>query len=141
MPDNELIAAPRTTPVRPAGRYLFEPDGAVIRAGAIGVLAEQLSAWLLDDQIAYLSSDELIMTPYATAFRISQTLPYSEKVLRRWVRDHRIGTLEIKKRGIDVDPAALRKRLKPTGTGSATMIITRTPDGARVLIADRATAS
>lgn len=137
MPDHRLVAGHGRLGVAPPGRYLYEPDGAVIRSGAIPVLGEQLRAWLLDDQIAYLSADELIMTPYATAFEISEQLPYNEKALRRWVRDHAIGRLEIKKRGVDGDPAALRKRLKPSGDQQATMIISRTPSGATVLIGRR----
>ncbi len=137
MPDHRIAAAATTLPVRRPGRYLYEPVGAVIRAGAIGVVGRRLSAGLLDPQIAYLSADELIMTPYATAFEVVEELPYAEKVLRRWARDHGVGRLEIKKRGIDIDPAQLRRRLKPTGPEQATMIITRTPAGARVLIARR----
>jgi hypothetical protein len=138
MPDHRLAATSGISlPVSAPGRYLYEPDGAVIRAGAIGVLGERLEAWLLDAQIAYLSADRLIMTPYATAFEVLDVLPYSEKVLRPWVRDHRVGTLEIKKRGVDVDPATLRKRLRPAGTEAATMIISRTPTGTKVLIARR----
>lgn len=137
MPDHRLVAHRRLLDVAPPGRYLYEPDGAVIRAGAISVLGRQLGAWLLDEQIAYLSADALVPTPYAVAFKINDVLPYSEKVLRRWVRDHEIGRLEIKQRGVDVDPAALRRRLKPSGNEGTTMIISRTPAGARVLIAER----
>lgn len=137
MPDHRLVADHGRLAVAPPGRYLYEPDGAVIRSGAIAVLGEQLGAWLLDDQIAYLSAGELIMTPYATAFEINEQLPYNEKVLRRWVRDHGIGRLEIKKRGVDNDPAALRKRLKPAGHQEATMIISRTPSGTTVLVGRR----
>lgn len=137
MPDHRLVAGGVPLRVAGPGRYLYEPDGAVIRAGAISVLGEHLGAWLLDSQIAYLSADRLIRTPYATAFEVREILPYNEKVLRRWVRDHDIGRLEIKKRGIDLDPAILRKRLRPTGSGAATMIISRTPDGTKVLISER----
>ena len=137
MPDHRLVAEGPRLDVAAPGRFLYEPNGAVIRAGAMSVLGRQLGGWLLDDQIAYLSAAELIPTPYATAFAITEVLPYSEKVLRRWVRDHGIGRLEIKKRGVDGDPAVLRKRLKPSGDQHATMIISRTPSGARVLIGER----
>ena len=137
MPDHRMVAGAGRLAVAPPGRYVYEPDGAVIRAGAITVLGDQLSAWLLDDQIAYLSADELINTPYATCFEISELLPYNEKLLRRWVRDHDIGRLEIKKRGVDVDPAQLRKRLKPSGAQQATMIISRARSGAIVMIGRR----
>jgi SAM-dependent methyltransferase len=137
IPDRRLVAGDHRPPVAGPGRYLYEPDGAVIRAGAIGEVAARLSAWLLDPQIAYLSADTATRTPFATGFELLEELAYSEKVLRRWVRDHDIGTLEIKKRGIDVDPAALRKRLKPRGARPATMIISRTPAGARVFVVRR----
>ncbi|GAB3915108.1 methyltransferase [Microlunatus endophyticus] len=137
MPDHRMVARPGRLAVAPPGRYVYEPDGAVIRAGAITVLGDQLGAWLLDDQIAYLSADELISTPYATCFEISESLPYNEKLLRRWIRDHRVGRLEIKKRGVDLDPAQLRKRLKPSGDQQATMIISRTRSGTLVLVGQR----
>jgi hypothetical protein len=57
--------------------------------------------------------------------------------LRRWVRAAEIGVLEIKKRGINVDPAVLRKQLKLDGPNSATMVISRTGKGALVAIVER----
>lgn len=117
--------------------YLYEPNGAVIRAGAVTIIGEQLQACLLDDQIAYLTSEQQLSTPFATTFKVLDNLPYKEKVLKAWLRDNDIGTLEIKKRGIDVDPAVLRKRLRPSGKQSATLILTRTRAGARALVAER----
>ena len=46
-------------PVRELGRYLYEPAGSVIRAGAIPELGAQLGAGLLDPQVAYLTGDGL----------------------------------------------------------------------------------
>lgn len=110
---------------RPAGRYLYEPDGAVIRAGLVTAVCARVDGWLLDPRIGYVSSDSLVDTPLASAYEVVSQLPYQEKALRAWVREGRIGTLEIKKRGIDLDPAVLRKRLAPKGSERATLIITR----------------
>ena len=112
-------------PVRDLGRYLYEPAGAVIRAGAIAELGAQLGAGLLDPQVAYLTSDQLCSTPFAAAFEVRQRLPFHLKALRHWVREAQIGVLEIKKRGVDVDPAELRRRLRLAGPNSATMVISR----------------
>ncbi len=60
-----------------------------------------------------------------------------EKTLRAWVRAHDIGALEIKKRGVDLDPAELRRRLKPKGRVAATLVIGRTPGGARAWHVER----
>ncbi|MGI8458538.1 MAG: THUMP-like domain-containing protein [Propionibacteriaceae bacterium] len=117
--------------------YVFEPDGAAVRAGALGTLGAPLGLARLAPQIAYLTGNEPVTSPWLTAFAVLDVLPYADKTLRRWVRDHRVGTLEIKKRGIDVDPAVLRRRLKPAGPHSATLIISPTPAGARVLVVAR----
>jgi SAM-dependent methyltransferase len=138
-PDHRLTV-PRDNPrleVSPPLRYLYEPDGAVIRAGGIPVLAQSLGAALLDRSIAYLTGGHGEPSPYATAFTIHEVLPYDRRALRAWVRAHRVGTLEIKKRGLDVDPAQLRRQLRPHGPSRATLILTRTIDGARAVVAER----
>lgn len=123
--------------VRPVGRFVLEPDGAVIRARLLDAVAPEHDLWLLDDQVAYLSSDEALDSPYATAFEVLDVLPYDARTLRAWVRDNDIGTLEIKKRAIDVDPAELRRQLKPRGRNSATLLLARTVVGTRALVCRR----
>jgi hypothetical protein len=108
-----------------AGRYLYEPDGAVIRAGLVTAVAAAVGGRLLDPRIAYVTADRLTPTPLASAYEVVESLPYQEKALRAWVRSAGIGTLEIKKRGVDLDPAVLRKKLRPSGPASATLVVTR----------------
>ena len=102
-------------PVRELGDYLYEPDGAVIRAGAIADVGLLLGAGLLDPHVAYLTADRLQTTPFATAYAVHDQLPYRRKVLHRWLVEHGIGRLEIKRRGLDFDPAVLRRELRPAG--------------------------
>jgi SAM-dependent methyltransferase len=109
----------------PVGQYIYEPDGAVVRAGLVTAVAAAVDGWLLDPRIAYVTAAKLVPTPLASAYEVVDELPYKEKALRSWVRTHDIGTLEIKKRGVDLDPAHLRKKLAPKGSLTATLIITR----------------
>ena len=88
------------------GEYLFEPDGAVIRAGLVAKVAEHL-------------------IPFVRAWKIVQTLPTKPSALKAWTKRADIGALEIHKRGIDVEPEALRKRLHLQGTKQATIVLTR----------------
>ncbi|OMH34991.1 class I SAM-dependent methyltransferase [Tersicoccus sp. Bi-70] len=111
--------------VGPVGRYVIEPDGAVIRAGLVTDLARHLQAHQLNDQIAYLSADTHVATPFARAYTVREVLPFHLKTMRAWVREHRVGTLEIKKRGIAQTPEQIRRDLAPKGSGRATLIITR----------------
>jgi SAM-dependent methyltransferase len=119
------------------GNYLYEPDGAVIRARLIGALARQLDASMLSDGIAYLTADSAIDTPFASCFRVVETFPYDEKLLKRELAIREIGRLEIKKRGVDVDPATLRKRLAPKGDAAATLFVTRVGGRRTALLAQR----
>ena len=119
------------------GEYLYEPDGAVIRARLIGDLARRLDGRMLGDGIAYITADEPIPTPFAAGFRVLETLPFAEKDLKTALRARGIGTLEIKKRGVDVDPAALRTRLKLSGDRPATLILTRVAGRHTALLAER----
>ena len=124
--------------VRPLGDYLYEPDGAVIRARLIGDVARELDAGHVSDGIAYLTGDRLVQTPFASVFRLVEELPSREKHLRRALQDRGIGQLEIKKRGVDLDPAALRARLKLRGDRAATLILTRAEGRHVALLAERA---
>ncbi|MFB2585631.1 THUMP-like domain-containing protein [Herbiconiux liukaitaii] len=123
--------------VRPLGDYLYEPDGSIIRARLIGALAERLGAGMVSSSIAYLTADELKPTPFARAFRVLERLPAGEAALKKALRERRIGTLEIKKRGIDVDPATLRTRLALKGPGSATLVLTRIDGAHAALLVER----
>jgi SAM-dependent methyltransferase len=123
--------------VRGLGAFLHEPDGAVIRARLIGDVARALEAGMVAPGIAYLTGDTPRTSPFVSTFRVREELPFDPKALKRALRDRGIGTLEIKKRGVDVDPAALRERLQLRGDASATLVLTRTPTGRRAILADR----
>lgn len=136
----ELVADADSADVEigPLGEYVYEPDGAVIRARLIGDLGRRIGATMLSDRIAWLSSGTAVDTPFATRFRVVESLPYDVKALKKLVAARGIGTLEIKKRGVDVDPAELRKRLSPKGDASATLILTRVAGRHTAILAERA---
>lgn len=123
----------------PLGSYLYEPDGAVIRSRLIGDLGRRIGATMLSDGIAYLTSDEAIDTPFASCFRVLETFPLDERRLRKELASRRIGSLEIKKRGVDIDPALFRKKLALRGSASATLVLTRVAGRHTALLCERVT--
>ncbi|MEP6481701.1 MAG: class I SAM-dependent methyltransferase [Rhodoglobus sp.] len=121
----------------PVGAYIYEPDGAVIRARLIGDLARSLDARMLDSSIAYLTADAAVATPFATCFRVLENFPLDQRTVKRELAARGIGTIEIKKRGVDIDPAAFRTALAPKGDSSGTLILTRVAGKRRALLVER----
>ncbi len=117
--------------------YVYEPDGAVIRARLIGDLGRQLEASTISPGMAYLTAPTAEETPFAQCFRVVETFPLDEKRLRQELKRRGIGRLEIKKRGVDVDPAAFRKRLQLSGSNEATLILTRVAGRHTALLCER----
>jgi SAM-dependent methyltransferase len=111
--------------VREVGAYLYEPDGAVIRAGLVTAVAAGVGGGLVDEHIAYVTGDDAFRTPFARGYRVVEHLPYREKQLRAALHERRIGRLTIKKRGVQVVPDELRKRLALKGEEEGTLVLTR----------------
>ncbi|WP_243056733.1 class I SAM-dependent methyltransferase [Nocardioides sp. SR21] len=112
-------------PVVPVGEFLYEPDGAVIRAGLVTAVAAGVGGGLVDEHIAYVTAGSAFRTPFARGYRVLEEVPYREKQLRAALRERGIGRLTIKKRGVDVVPEQLRARLSLSGDAEATLVLTR----------------
>ncbi|WP_232070475.1 class I SAM-dependent methyltransferase [Mycobacterium noviomagense] len=120
-------AEPDDCPVRPAGRWIIDPDGAVVRAGLVRHYGARHGLWQLDSQIAYLSGDQL---PFGhRGFEVLEQLPFSKKRLRHALAARDCGPLEILVRGVDLDPDALRRRLRLGGSQPLSVVVTRIGSG------------
>lgn len=117
--------------------YLYEPDGAVIRAHLVGLLATQLDATLIDSQIAYLTADTLQPTPFARPFDIDDAFPFQLKRLRAYLRERDVGRVTIKKRGSPLEPEALRQALRLRGSSEAVLFLTQVMGRHSVLVGRR----
>ncbi|MGA5126685.1 THUMP-like domain-containing protein [Streptomyces pseudogriseolus] len=122
--------------VRPVGRFLYEPDGAVVRSHLVAEVAETLDGGLIDPTIAYVTTDTLTPTPYATAYEITDRLPFNVKKLKALLREREVGVLTVKKRGSAVEPEELRRKAlpKPHGTASVTVFLTRVAGAPTMLL-------
>lgn len=122
-------------PSGPLGRYLWEPDPAILRAQAIADVAG--NGRLVSDGVGYVTSDEKLPQDFGTLFEIDEVLDYNLKTLKAWVRDNDIGVVEIKKRAVGIDPVLLRRKLKLRGSASATLVLTPTLSGTCALVVHR----
>jgi SAM-dependent methyltransferase len=121
-------------PVTPPRRYLYEPDGAVIRAHLVAEVAALLDGALLDPTIAYVTSDALITTPFARPYRIDAAMPFNLKRLRATLRERGIGHVIIKKRGSPLAPESLQRDLRLAGDATCTLFLTKVAGKHTVLI-------
>lgn len=121
-------------PVRPVGRYLYEPDGAVIRAHLVAEVAEEVGGGLIDPTIAYVTADEPRPTPYAACYEITDVLPFHLKRLKALLREREVGVVTVKKRGSAVEPEELRRKLKLEGVNSCTIFLTRVAGAPSMLL-------
>ena len=124
-------------PVRALGAFVHEPEGAVIRARLIGEVARELDAGMLAPGIAYLTSDAAVTSPFVQTFRVREALSLKIPAINAALAAAGIGTLEIKKRGVDIDPAQFRRKLRLRGDAAATLILTKVDGKRTALLADR----
>lgn len=113
--------------------YLYEPDAGLIRSGLMGNLAKELGIHTVSPGIAYLSSDQVIDSPWLRGYEVLEVLNLDEKKIAAWCKERGVGVLEIKKRGVDITPEQLRPKLKLKGAGTATLILTKIGDARRAL--------
>ncbi len=133
---HELVGDPSVARahVLPVGGFLHEPDGAVIRAGLLADVAAQLGAHLIDPTLAYLSSDRAADSPFVRSYAVEDVMTFNLKALRTYLRDRDVGRVTIKKRGSALDPDVLRRQLRLSGSGEATIVLTRLAGQPSVLL-------
>jgi SAM-dependent methyltransferase len=136
LPGGDTLVRVETdpAPVGPVERYLYEPDGAVIRAHLVAEVAAATGSHLLDPTIAYLTGQTRTRTPFATGYEVTDVLPFSLKRLRALLRQREVGRLTVKKRGSALRPETLRQQLKLRGSQEATIVLTRVAGAPTVLL-------
>ncbi len=134
--DQYTDAMPDEVPERPPGRWIVDPDGAVVRAGLVRHYAAAHGLWQLDPRIAYLTGDSL--PEGVRGHRILEQVRFADKPLRQLLRSWDCGALEILVRGVDVDPDALRRRLKLRGARGLSLVVTRVGRTATAFVCETA---
>ena len=113
------------------GRYLIDPDAAVVRAHLVRHWASRHGLRLLDGHLAYVTGD--VVPDGVRAFEVLETGAVNEKTIAGWIRAAGVGTLEIKQRGTGIDPDQFRRRFRKALSGStselATLVLARVGSG------------
>jgi hypothetical protein len=130
-------------PVGGIRSYVYDPDGAVVRSHLVAEFAATVAGELADPHIAYVFTDSASSTPtpLGQGFAVVEELPFALKRLRAALRERGVGRLEIRKRGVAVEPDRLRRALKLAGPAGATLILLRVGAAPRALLCQSVTAT
>jgi hypothetical protein len=119
------------------GDYLFDIDPAVRAARLQGALAAELKFSALAAEPSYFTTNRPIADAAISCFKIESVLPLRVRAIAQHLRKQGIGRLEIKQRGVDVDPEKLRRDLKLRGDNAATLLITPVSGRPAAIVARR----
>jgi len=115
--------------VRPPGEYLLDPSPAVTRAGLVRDLAVLTGGRQIDDQIAFLSADVPLVSPFGRSLRVLDSGPWNQKKLPGRLRAAGAGSVDIRRRGlagnVEVLHRQLARQLDPAATRRITLVMTR----------------
>ena len=123
-------------PVGPVGRFLYDPDPAVVRAHLVAEFAASIGGRIADPLIAYVYTDEPVSSPFARRLEITDVLPFSLKRLRTMLRERGVGRLEIRKRGSAIEPEKLRHDLRLSGPNAGSLVLTRVAGTPTILLCE-----
>ena len=122
---NHLVGKPgkRCPVAQQLGAFICEPDPAVLAAHLTGELAAKHQLYAVSPNVAYFTTSHLPTSPLLSIFEVIESLPFDLKRVRSMLRRRRAGQIDVKKRGVDVDPATLAKRLSAAGDQRGTVFI------------------
>lgn len=118
-------------------RFVFDIDPAVLAARLKGMLAIEHGLSGLGDGPTYLTGPQAIADAALACFEVDEVLALHGPALAQHMRLRGIGQLEIKKRGVDIDPEKLRRELRLRGDNAATLLITRVCGRPAAILAHR----
>jgi hypothetical protein len=115
-------------------RYVYDPDPAVVRSHLVAEFASTVEGGLADPRVAYVFAAQPTPSPFGRCFEVTEELPFARKQLRAALRARDIGRLEIRKRGVAVEPDQLRRDLRLSGGSAATLVLLRIGDRPTALL-------
>jgi SAM-dependent methyltransferase len=121
-------------PVSGVDRYVYDPDPAVVRSHLVAEFASTVDGGLADEHLAYVFAGTPHQSPYGRCFEVLEELPFARKQLRAALRGRGIGRLEIRKRGVAIEPDELRRDLRLSGDGAGTLVLLRIGTSPRALL-------
>lgn len=113
-------------------QYLYEPDAAILKAGAFKVLCQRYPVSKLAPDTHLYTSDEPVVDFPGRRWKVMDSCSFAKSELRRLLSD--VPAADLTLRGFPGSVAQLRKQLHLREGGSAHFIAATLADGSRHLI-------
>ncbi|MEN1704754.1 MAG: hypothetical protein AAGJ54_04485 [Planctomycetota bacterium] len=124
--------------VSPLEDWLYAVDPAAERAGLLGQLAESIGVGVLHPKLGVLTSAARVESPWLTAFRVLERLPWRVDRVREAVASLGGGIVEVKTRGGAVDSDRAQLDLRCEGDRTLTVFVLRFGSKVEAIVTERA---
>lgn len=118
-------------------RFVYDPDPSIMAAHLLGAIADGYDLRSVGASGAYLTGDQALDEPLLACFEVLESMPLRTAAVAQWLAARNVGRVEIKKRGVTIDPDKFRRELKLRGDNAATVILTRAGKRQLAIIAQR----
>lgn len=119
------------------GRYVFDLHNVLHAADLQAHFAERNGMRCLDDPHGYYSGDQLVESAWCQAFEVQDVIAWDDRKVRKWLRAHAAGSVEVKCRSVKVDANAFQRRYSNPSGAALTLLVTRLGPRVRAIIARR----
>ena len=126
-------------PLGEISKYLAEPAPVLIRSHLFNVaaLAHDPEAHLISEGIAYVTGGTPLHAPGFASYEVLAHTEIATGAVRNMLKEHDIGKITLKLRGVKLDPDTEIKRLKPKGKNEAILFYTRAQGEKTAILARR----
>jgi hypothetical protein len=107
------------------GRYLYEPDPAIIKAKLTAKLASELNLHFLNATVDYLTSYDKIEGFPGRTFVIKEVVPYKPKEFKAFLVERQIRAASIQRRDFPLSPEDLRRTFRLKESDDIFLIFTK----------------
>ncbi|MCA9133295.1 MAG: methyltransferase domain-containing protein, partial [Planctomycetales bacterium] len=91
----------------------------------------------LGGEHGYFTSDAQCLSPWAQRFEVLETLAWDDRRVRKWLRSHGAGPVEVKCRLLKLDANAFQRRYSTAEGSPLTLLVTRLGERVRAIVARR----
>lgn len=126
-----------TPPTGGLGRFVYEPDDSVERAGLLAAMCERVGAWMPHAECGLLTSDAVVDDPMLAGFEVLEEMAWNRRRVCESLNGLNAGIVEVKTRGGVVETDVEQAALRGAGNAALTVFVLRMGTRVRAIVARR----